>query len=145
MKRNYLFLIVAGLIMAMSSCSDDTVTPTPLPDNNNEQNEVELSIMEKISQEWVLKETFRNGQQETSDGTTRYLFTEEGAFFTELRSGSWEPIGSWNFATSDSSSIDVIFLGSESPTNMELKALTESELKTEFVVNGNTLNYNYVR
>jgi len=144
MKINYIILLATALIMTMSSCSDDSVTPTPIQQNDNKE-EPELSIMEKIAQEWVLKETYRNGQAETTDGTTKYLFTEEGAFFFPMKDDSWQPIGTWTFAAADSSSIDVIFMGSETPTNMELKTLTETELKTEFVVNGSTLNYNYVR
>ena len=144
MKINYIILLATALILTMSSCSDDSVTPTPIQQDDNKE-EPELSIMEKIAQEWVLKETFRNGQAETTDGTTKYLYTEEGAFFFLMNNDNWQPIGTWEFAAADSSSIDVIFMGSETPTNMELKTLTETELKTEFVVNGSTLNYNYVR
>jgi len=143
MKINYVILLATALIITVSSCSDDPVTPTPIQQDNNEE-VPELSIMDKITQEWVLKETFRDGQPETTNGTTEYLFTEEGAFFFLVGSDNWEPIGTWQFA-SDSTSIDVIFTGTENPVNMELKTLTETELKTEFVVNGSTLNYNYVR
>ncbi len=144
MKINYIILLATALIMTVRSCSDDSVTPTPIQQDDNKE-EPELSIMDKIAQEWVLKETFRNGQAETTDGATKYLFTEEGAFFFLMNNDSWEPIGTWEFSVSDSSSIDVLFMGTEDPVNMELKTLTETELKTEFVVNGSTLNYNYVR
>lgn len=129
------------MMLAVASCSDDSqTTPTP----KEEEKKAEMSTVEKLSQEWTLRETFENDIQKTSDGTGKYLFTEEGAFFFQLN-GNWEVLGTYEFTGSDSSAISVLFANTSSPVEMELQTLTETELKTKFVTNGKTLRYNYVR
>jgi hypothetical protein len=145
MKKAYLLMMVGCMLLTMVSCSEDApVTPTQTDDKNDDEPKPELGTLQKLAQTWILEETYENGVQKTSGGTGEYLFTEEGAFFFNAN-GNWNAIASYEFTGSDSSTIAVTFTGTNVPIDMELKTLTESELKTEFVTNGNTLNYNYTR
>jgi hypothetical protein len=145
MKKFYLLVVTVSMFLAMTSCSDDSSpTPTPEIEKEKEKEEPELSIIEKLSQEWVLRETFENDVQKTTDGEGEYLFTAEGAFFAKLQ-GNWEAIGTYEFTNSDSSTIAVLFTSTTTPVDMDIQTLTETELKTEFVTNGKTFRYNYYR
>lgn len=141
MKTIYL-LMITGLVLMLASCSDDSTVPTPNPDQQKE--EPEMGTLEKLAQTWVLAETYENGQQKTSGGTQEYMFTEEGGFFVGAN-GTWNAIGSFTFENSDSLYINMLFTGLNNPVIMQLKTLTETELKTEFVTGSSTLNYNYTR
>ncbi len=147
MKKAYLLMMAGCLLFSMISCSEDApVTPTQQNDDNQDDknDKPELGTIEKLAQTWILEETYENGVQKTSGGTGEYLFTADGAFFFNSN-GNWNAIGSYDFTGSDSTTIAVTFTSTNEPINMELKTLNETELKTEFVTNGNTLNYNYKR
>ena len=134
--------MITGLILMLASCSDDTAVPTPGPDQKNE--EPEMGTLEKLAQTWVLTETYVNGEQQTSNGTKQYMFTEEGGFFVGAN-GTWSAIGSFDFENSDSLYINMLFTGLNNPVIMQLNTLTETELKTQFTNGSSTLNYNYSR
>jgi len=133
--------IIAAAFFSFASCSDDTVVPSPV---NTTPEEVEMSTLEKLAQEWVLDETFKNGQLLNENGTGEYLFGWDGGFFFNSR-GSWEPFGNYEFENADSNSLSMLFTGTSTPVTMHIHTLTETELKTEFESGGSKFNYNYIR
>ncbi|MCB0734618.1 MAG: hypothetical protein H6608_12280 [Flavobacteriales bacterium] len=136
-------LLIAGILMVMASCKDDTPVTTTTT-NNGGGNEKEMSTLEKFAQTWTLSETFENGVQKTSNGTGEYLYSEDGVFFFKYND-NWTVVGTYVFTGSDSTQFDLTFTGTSNPVSMDITSLNETELKTEFVTNGKTFNYNYTR
>jgi hypothetical protein len=140
--KNLRLAIIAMSALAFSACSDET--PVPSPNLPPVQEEVELTRVEKLAQEWTLEKTFENGNPKTENGTERYLFDENGGFYIS-QNGNWNAMGVYRWVGEDSSAILMSLHGLNTPIIMEIKTLSETALNTEFETSGKTFRYNYVR
>ncbi|MBI1305495.1 MAG: hypothetical protein GC181_02645 [Bacteroidetes bacterium] len=141
MTKSYT-LFLAGILLILVSCKDETPVKKTTTDTNNPP--AEMSTIEKFAQTWTLDETYENGALKTSNGTGQYLYSEDGVFFF-LSNGNWEVVGNYAFTGSDSSQYALTFTGTSNPVLMNITSLTETDLKTEFETNGKKFNYNYKR
>ena len=123
------------------ACKDETVDPAdPIISPTPKKSKIGL-----FCNEWVLKETFEDGVQKTTNGTGQYRFTKNGKFaFKE--SGIWQDIGTYSWLNSDSNAIWMNFGGGgASEILMQIKKLDEHNYHSEFGSAGKKLNYNYTR
>jgi hypothetical protein len=135
-------IYIALLCTTVYACKDETVEPTQ-PKNPTPAKKSQLSL---IANEWVLKETFEDDVQKTTDGTGRYLFNENGTFMF-LEQGNWKQLGNFVFNDLDSNSLTVSFSfgGSTVSYWWDIKKLTETNYNVEFTAGGKKNNYNYTR
>ena len=140
MKKYYVLMLAGIMTLGLMSCSEDA----PVNPGGNQQNNQEMGTLQKLAQEWTLTETFENGQQKTSNGSTQYLFSRDGAFFF-LNNNEWMALGSYTWIDSDSSAISMLLTGMNQPMIWNFQTLSEDELNTEFTTNGKTFVYHYDR
>lgn len=139
MKIKHLtYLIICGAFI-FSCKKDDGNT------NNTGNNTPRTpSKMELLTKEWTLKETYKDGTLQTSNGTDQYRFDTNGKFMFK-DAGTWKEIGTYKFNDKDSNSISTLFTGMSMSYWMELKKLDDKNCQTEFMANGHKLQYDYVR
>lgn len=134
-------ITIAMICLLVYSCKEESATPTqpkvttPKP-----------SAMSLLNHEWVLKETFQDDVQSTSNGTGRYEFKKNGKMYY-FNQGAWVDIGTYKFNDKDSNSLSVVFMGGGSSSDYwwMIKKLDEKSFNTEFSAGGKKLNYNYTR
>lgn len=126
------------MFLSITACKKESKTPTPTT------NSKPLSKMALLNQNWVLKETYENGVQKSSNGTGKYEFNRYGNFRSDV-SGTMQDIGTYKFTNNDSNELRVTFNGLSTPFIWKLVKLDEKALNTEFVSGGTKFNYNYAR
>lgn len=119
-----------------SSPNDPAPAPTPVVKTPSKK--------ELLNQIWVLKETYENGVQKSSNGKGKYEFNQYGNFRSDY-SGIMQDIGTYKFTTKDSTELSVTFNGVSSPSVWKLVKLDLKTLNTEFTSGSTKFNYNYSR
>jgi hypothetical protein len=142
MKKTYL-LILTALLMGAYSCKKSEPEQPNNP-NNQTPKPPQRQTLELISNIWILDQTFKNGAQETSNGTGEYEYTRDGKF-KFFSSGTWHEIGRYQFADSDSSYVNMVFTGTTNAIKMKIIKLDANNLHTEFRTGSNDFVYNYKR
>jgi|GEM_PF-3649546 len=117
---------------------DPIVNPDPDPDPDPQ-----MSVIDLLSQEWELYETWQNGSNTTSGDNSKFQFTKGGSFQWE-NNNAWTEIAAYVF-TADSSAINVLFVGTIDPVLQKLDRLDQDELHTTFTTNGDNYIYKYRR
>lgn len=139
-KTAILILIITGFTSCKKEKQNQTNAPTPTPTPIVKTS----SKMELLNQIWVLKETFEDGVQKTSNGTDKYEFNKYGSFRSEF-SGRLHDIGTYKFTTKDSNELEVTLKVEPSPYTWKLLKLDAKLLKTEFISGTKKINYIYTR
>ncbi|MES2617935.1 MAG: hypothetical protein V4613_08650 [Bacteroidota bacterium] len=137
MKNNIKLFILVAALAAFTACKK-TETENP-PQSTRPPSKKEL-----LNQVWVLKETFENGMQKTTNGTGRYEFNRYGNFRAEI-SGTFKDIGTYKFTTTDSNELKVTLTGVMTPYTWKILKLDDKNLQTEFMSGTTKNNYNYAR
>lgn len=148
--QKILGLLLLVITLGVSSCEkENDLTPNSNASSNSTSNPPEDTIptapaigkLTLLVDQWELYETFKNNQQQTSNGTDSYEYTKDGQFMFESANG-WSTIGNYAFFA-DSSAINMVFVGTSNAIKMNLEVLDQNELHTRFTTNGNEYLYKY--
>ncbi len=141
-NKNISIIMTILLLAGLMACKKEDKSPTNNPTTTPVVKQPSKKAL--LNQVWILKDTYENGVQKTSNGTGRYEFNTYGNFRAELN-GTFQDIGTYKFTTSDSNELSVKFNGTLTPYTWKLLKLDEKSLNTEFMAGTTKNNYNYTR